>query len=75
MHEGRMSDIDISVVMLQRQIRSFTARVRVARLLHASEIVRKLRNRAAIRCQDMYRVATGKSGGLVRGEEMARLKR
>lgn len=73
--KGRMSDVDISVVLLQRQIRAFMARVKVARLLFAAEIVRKLRNRAAIRCQNMYRVATGKYGGLMRGEEMAKMKR
>ena len=71
----RTSDIDIAVVLLQRTLRAFFARCRLAILLHHAELCRKLRNGAAVRIQKMYRIAEGKYGGLVRGEEMARMKR
>jgi hypothetical protein len=74
-HKNRWSDVEIGIVLLQRQIRAFTARCKKSRLLFASEIIRKLRNRAAVRMQNMYRVSVGKYGGLMKGEEMARLKR
>ena len=74
-YRGRMSDVAISIVLLQRQIRAFSARVRLARLTFAMEIVTKLRHRAAIRCQNMYRKSAGTYGGLLVGEELAKMKR
>jgi len=71
----RLCDVDISILVLQRTVRAYNARCELARLLHYAEITRKLRDRAAIRMQTLYRIAEGKYGGLMRGEEMARMKR
>jgi hypothetical protein len=71
----RTSDVDIAINVLQRTIRAYNARCELARLIHYAEVMRKLRDRAAIRIQNLYRIAEGKYGGLMRGEEMARMKR
>ncbi|GMH99803.1 hypothetical protein TrLO_g9608 [Triparma laevis f. longispina] len=74
-YDQRMSDRAIAINLLQRTIRAFQSRCQRVRLLFLAEITRKLRDRAAVRMQNLYRIAQGKYGGLMRGEELARMKR
>ncbi|GMH94441.1 hypothetical protein TrST_g2725 [Triparma strigata] len=74
-YDQRMSDRAIAINLLQRTVRAFQARCERTRLLFLAEVTRKLRDRAAVRMQNLYRIAQGKYGGLMRGEEMARMKR
>ena len=73
--QQRTTDINIKIIVLQCSGRCFVARVLRTRLSHQAALLHKMRTKAAVRMQNLYRISEGTYGGMMRKEQIERANR
>jgi len=73
--QQRRTDISIQIIVLQCSVRCCIARMRLTKKRYQAYLLHRMRTKAAIRMQNLYRISEGKYGGMMRKEQIERVNR